>query len=144
MWKKLILDNNLVTLIDESKHTLIIEDDNGIVIQDNRFGVICLVENFDKKFGKVNVYDKLIGKGAALMLLSYNLQNVYAKTITKEARKILEAKCNVYFSKEVDHILNRDRSDLCPIEKIAEHESDINILYNNLKNFYLERGYLND
>ncbi len=138
----MILANSLVDKINSEEHTLIIESNNGVVLTDNRFGVMCLIENFDKDFGEINVYDKLIGKGAALLMTKHKLVNVYAKTITTEAIEILSPICNLKYFKEVKNILNRDRSDLCPIEKIAKDITDINLLYDKLKEFYVERGYL--
>ncbi len=140
----MILENNLIELINQETHTLIIENQEGVLLTDNRFGVMCLIENFDKDFGPVNIYDKLIGKGAALLMTKHKLVNVYAKTITTEAIEILSPICNLSYSREVENILNRDRSDLCPIEKIAKDISDVQVLYQALKAFYVERGYLND
>ncbi len=139
----MILDNDLINQINREDYTLIIESKTKIEVRDKQFGVICLLENYESDFGKINVYDKLIGKGAALLLSRYNLKNVYAKTITTQAIEILESKCNLMYQKEVEHILNRDRSDLCPIEKIAKQVSSVDELYTELYDFYTEKGYLN-
>lgn len=140
----MIQKNSYIEEINSEESTLIIENVNGVVVRDKRFGVMCLIENFNNEFGEVNIYDKLIGRGAALLMTKFNLKNVYAKTITTQAKEILGSRCNLTYSREVENILNRDRSDLCPIEKISKDIDDLNVLYTELKDFYVERGYLND
>ncbi|MFV0424650.1 MAG: DUF1893 domain-containing protein [Bacilli bacterium] len=143
----MILEDSCLEKIKLGKSTLIVILNNKVIIDNNNFGVISLVENYDKlknNYEPLKIYDKLIGKGAAVLISNLNIDFVYAKTITKEALSILENKCIIKYDVVVNNILNRDKSDLCPIEKIASKYDDVNILYDELKSFYIERGFLND
>ncbi|MDF2699112.1 MAG: hypothetical protein K0Q49_668 [Haloplasmataceae bacterium] len=62
--------------------------------------------------------DKIIGVAIANLAIYCNLKTVYAKLISKPALELLkEHKIDVHYEDLVDHILRKDRSDICPLEK---------------------------
>ncbi len=138
-----MLNEHFKEEIRADRKTLIIVEDDKVVLEDQQFGVISLVQAFGDKYDNIVVYDKLIGKAAAMLLLQYNPKYVYAKIITKEALKLLEG-ITVEYDRVVENILNRDKSDLCPIEKIASTCENLETLYQKLFIFYHKLGVLND
>lgn len=144
MWKKLILEDKYIEKIRREDSTLLITSNDKVVVDDNTFGVISLLKHYDvlANSSSIVVYDKLIGKGAAMLIASFDVKKIFAKTITEKALEILSTYCEVEYDRLVENILNRDRSDLCPIEKIAKDIENVETLRNELKKFYIERGFL--
>lgn len=142
----MILEHKFIDKIVSKESTLIVVNNDSIVVDENNFGVISLINHYQnlKGLSSVVLYDKLIGKGAAMIINTFNVESIYANTITKQALEILSKKCDVKYDRLVDNILNRDKSDLCPIEKIAKDIDDVNTLLVELKSFYIERGFIND
>ncbi len=145
---KLIQENKFINKINNNQATFIVVKNNDIIIEENYFGVISLIKHYQylKTLNDICIYDKLVGRGAALLISSLDIQYVYAKTVTSEAIDIITKNCycELIYERKTMKILNKDRSDLCPIEKISKSIIDIDELYCKLKNFYEERGFLND
>ena len=69
--------------------------------------------------------DKVIGRGAALLLVKGGVAEVYARLVSSSAIEVLRASdVTVTFDKEVEHIINRDATDICPVEKLTSSISD--------------------
>ncbi len=127
--------------IRHKKASLIFLSEEEVVLNENKFGVISLVQNYQKPYCDILVFDKLVGKAGALFLKEYKPKYIYAEVITKEAFEILK-EFNVEYDSIVEHILNRDKSDLCPIEKIAQECDDVFELYKKTFIFYHKLGVL--
>ncbi len=85
--------------------------------------VFCL-KSFKKEMEGAVAYDKIVGLAAAMFLAYGKVKEVWTPTISKGARKYLkEGGIKIIYRKEVKNILNRDGSDLCPIEKIARRKT---------------------
>lgn len=64
------------------------------------------------------VADKVVGKGAAALMLEGEVQEVYADLISESAHALfVKAGVKVEYQNMVHHIENRDKSDWCPLEK---------------------------
>lgn len=64
------------------------------------------------------VADKVVGKGAAALMVEGGVQELYTDIISESALKLLtDAGVSVQFVQVVHHIINRDKSDWCPLEK---------------------------
>ena len=64
--------------------------------------------------------DKVVGKGAAALMVLGRVNDVYAHTISKPALQLLkEAGVSVSYSQCVEHIINRAGTDWCPVEKLC-------------------------
>lgn len=69
--------------------------------------------------------DKVIGKGAALLIVNVGVKQVYADIISKCAYDFLNSSgVNVQYKHMVENILNRDKTDICPIEKLTLYIED--------------------
>lgn len=105
----------------------------------------CVVENFDEVFtftGKgvsdlydmvknkpcflqnARIADKVIGKGAAALMILGGVKEIYADVISLSALVLLrEAGLDADFRQIVPFIWNRDKSDWCPLERICYKET---------------------
>lgn len=66
------------------------------------------------------VADKIVGKGAAALMVLGGVKAIYADVISSAALQLLRnASIEVECSVEVPHIINRKGTDICPIEKLC-------------------------
>lgn len=69
--------------------------------------------------------DRIVGKAAALLFVLAGVVDVYAEVITKEAVSILEnVGIGVSFGTCTEHIINRERTGLCPMELTVREIDD--------------------
>ena len=85
--------------------------------------------------------DKVIGKGVAFLILKAKIKNVYTKIISKPALDLLiKNGIEVYYDLLVENIINRTKTDLCPIEKVILEVNDVDIAYQKIINKLIELG----
>ncbi len=66
------------------------------------------------------VADKVVGKGAAALMILGGVKEVYADTISTPALELLTARgVRTTHALEVPHIVNRSQTDWCPVEKLC-------------------------
>lgn len=83
------------------------------------------------------VADKVIGKAAALFLKGGNIIELYAELISEEAIEILKGEnIKIIYSEKTEKILNRDMTDICPMEKLSEGVKDPDILLEKVEEFF--------
>ena len=97
--------------------------ENRIVFCSKKSGVVGLLD-FIKKHGRghkdIIIFDKIVGQGVALLAAYLKAKEVYGKTGSKLAAKSLRGyKIKFYFQKTVPNILNKRKTDLCPLEKLS-------------------------
>ncbi len=65
-----------------------------------------------------SVADLIVGKAAALLFVKCGIKEVYAKTLSEGGKKVLEENgVPVTFQTLTEKIINRDGTDICPMEK---------------------------
>ena len=66
------------------------------------------------------VADKVVGKGAAALMVLGGIRTVFADVISTPARKLLEeARIRVFCTVEVPNISDRSNTGICPVEKLC-------------------------
>lgn len=76
----------------------------------------------DNDFKGARVFDRIVGRAAAYLYVYGNADYVNADTISKPAIEILKKNKIKYETKNiVDEILNKDKTDLCPFEKLTQN-----------------------
>ena len=64
--------------------------------------------------------DKVVGKGAAALMISGGVKWVYADVISKAAMVLFEqSRVEVQYGEIVPNIINRAGTDICPVEKLC-------------------------
>ncbi len=80
--------------------------------------------------------DKVVGKGAAALMVLGGMKTVYADIISTPALKLLrEADVDVSYAKEVPHIINRDKTDWCPLEAACDKRQSLADIYSAIQDF---------
>ncbi len=66
------------------------------------------------------IADKVVGKGAAVLMIKGGVKRLYSHTISEGALQLFGATdIIVEYDRRVPHIINRDKSDWCPVEKLC-------------------------
>ena len=99
---------------------------DGKVISSEKRGILPLVELYEK--GDLNGWscaDKVCGKAPACVYVQLRVKEVYSHVMTYTARDILEkAGISCTFDVPAEKIMNREGTDICPMEKLAAGISD--------------------
>lgn len=81
--------------------------------------VFCL-KKYRKQMRDAIIYDKIIGLAAAKLLVHGKVAEVWTPIISCNAKKYLRSKkIKLIYKKEVKNIMNKEKSDLCGMEKLA-------------------------
>lgn len=89
------------------------------------------------------IADRVIGRGAALLIVLGKVKSVYAQVISSPALQILnDANINVDYGSIVPNIINRDGTDLCPVEKLTMTIVDPKVAYERIKEFLINKNII--
>ena len=66
--------------------------------------------------------DKVVGKGAAALMIAGGVKWIYADVISKAAMVLFEqSRVEVQYGEIVPNIINRAGTDICPVEKLCRN-----------------------
>ena len=66
------------------------------------------------------IADKVVGKGAAALMIAGGVKEVYADVMSCAALSLFQHHClEVEYGLLVDNIINRTGTDICPVEKLC-------------------------
>ena len=123
-------------LFDEDLGILIVKDGHVIYESGSR-GLSGLLEAIDtegKMLEGAAVADRVVGKAAALLCVFVKVEAVYAITLSREAKAVLERHAiRNEWTCLVDGILDVDRVGLCPFEKLVAGISSPKVAYEMLR-----------
>lgn len=128
-----------IELLEKENLALVVVKNGQVIFKSHDKGIkpmYCVATEFLNLAESSAVADKVVGKGAALLCKLLKIKEVYTPLISDTAIEVLE-EANIDFSydKSCKHILNRNKTDLCPVEKMAiESENEIDFL-KKLKSF---------
>ena len=82
-----------------------------------------------------SVADLIVGKAVAMLFVKCGIKRVFAKTLSQSGKRMLELH-SIYCEYETltEKIINRDGTDICPMEKTVRDTDDIEEGYLLLKN----------
>ncbi|MBQ5703974.1 MAG: DUF1893 domain-containing protein [Alistipes sp.] len=67
------------------------------------------------------IADKVVGKGAAALMIAGGVKSVYADVMSRAALSLFEtSNTSVEYGTLVDNIINRAGTDICPVEKLCK------------------------
>ena len=79
--------------------------------------------------------DLVVGKAVAMLFVKSGVPHVFAKLLSQAGKKVLEEHgVNYRFETLTDKIVNRDGTDICPMEKTVSDTEDVDEAYLLLKN----------
>ena len=109
---------------------------NEIIFRSKKSGVRGLLDFINEQRGGqegIVIFDKIVGQAVAFLAAYLGAKEVYGGTGSELAAKALEKyKIKFYFQKTVPNILNKDKTDLCPMEKLSIAKTPEEF-YNSLK-----------
>ncbi len=109
----------------------------GEIITSDKRGVAPLVDFLSegKTFAGYSAADLVVGKAAAMLFVKAGVTTVYAKVISRAGKAYLESKnVEVSFGELTEKIMNRQKTDICPMEKTVENIDDFEQGFIALKN----------
>ncbi|SHG05448.1 DUF1893 domain-containing protein [Dysgonomonas macrotermitis] len=116
----------IITVLHDGNYSCVVENSNGIHTFSQR-GVADLynmVKNQPRFLNGASIADKVVGKGAATLMILGGIKELYADVISHPALALLQENgIEPEFETVVPFIENRDKSDWCPLEKICYEES---------------------
>ncbi len=108
-------------------HTLALCKDGKVITSDKR-GVAPMVD-FIRDGAYLSGYsaaDKVVGKAAAMLFVKAGIREIYAGTLSKSAKALLDSHgvpCN--YGELTERIVSRDKTGLCPMESTVSDTDDI-------------------
>ena len=134
----------LITQLHRGNFSCVIRK-GGVVREFSRRGVVDLYELLVRDAAFLHgsdLADKVIGKGAAALMVKGGVARVYTDFISTPALDLLRTKgVEVTFQTEVANIRNRAGTDLCPVEKRCLPLSDLDEMLATIRGF-LEQQHL--
>lgn len=114
---------DIIRMLDEGNFSCIIWNGGQATACRDR-GVKDLFRLLTKEpqtLGGAFVADKVVGKGAAALMVLGGVREVYAAVISTPALSLLrENGVTASFGLQVPNILNRRRDGICPVEQLCE------------------------
>ena len=96
-------------------------------------GLLDFVNEQGEKHEGMIIFDKIVGQAVAFLAAYLKAKEVYGGTGSELAARSLEKyKISFYFQKTIPNILNQDKTDLCPMEKLSLDKTPKEF-YNSLK-----------
>ncbi|KAB4253965.1 DUF1893 domain-containing protein [Bacteroides uniformis] len=128
---------DLVRKLHEGNHSLVVA--NGDVCTFDGRGVtdLYVLLHEDPEFLKgAHIVDKVVGKGAAALMVKGGIERLYADIISVSALSLLQAyHIQTEFGTLVPYIKNRNGTGQCPLEKLCGKENSANKLFVIIQDF---------
>lgn len=128
-------------LLKDDKTLILVKDDE--VISSNQNGIKPLINLLNKNIDLkgYSLADKIIGKAQAMLIVKANIKNVYAKVLSKQGEQILiDNNVSYCYDTLTEQIINRNKTDICPMEKAVKDIFDIEKAYITLKQLINKLG----
>lgn len=127
----------LIRILHEGNYSCVIR--NGEIRNFSQRGIADLYELYKNESAFLigaSVADKVVGKGAATLMILGGVNELYADVISTPALQILhKSDIKVSFEKEVSFIENRTKTDWCPIEKLCCEEESVEAILPLIEEF---------
>ncbi len=124
----------------ENNRNFVLVRDYEIIIESSDGGIKPIFDTYTQNkesLKDASVADRVIGKAAAIFLISGEIKQLYTDLISDVAFKLLkENGIQVEYKEKVPMILNRTGDDLCPMEKLSSKSKDVDELILNIEEFF--------
>ncbi len=112
---------DLIKILHDGKHSLVVAN-GSVKTYDGRgiTDIFNLLNNDPEFLDGSEIADKIVGKGAAALMVLGNVSAVYADVISEPALDLFRRYAvKVYYGQVVQNIINRRGDGICPVEKIC-------------------------
>lgn len=130
--------SEITQLLHQDNYSCVVR--NGVETQAfSRQGVQDLLSLYEERpefLYNALVADKVVGKGAAALMILGKVAGVYAAVISKPALDLLtEHNMYVKYDTLVPNIINRTHTGVCPVEQLCLPLSSLSDMYNAISHF---------
>lgn len=127
----------------EEGHTLAVHNDGKTTFFDGR-GIADLYRLYRKQPELLKggvVADKIVGKGAAALMIAGGVMRLYAGTVSRGALELLRTSAvDTEFEQTADHIVNRSGDGWCPVESLCRDRRDVAGCIEKIDEFMNRKG----
>ncbi len=111
-------------ILEEKELTLAIVKEGKILFTSTDKGIkpiYTAVVGLKEELKGVSVADRVIGRAAAILCKYADIKELYTKLISNEAIKVFEnSNIKFFYDESSPYIKNRDKTDMCPVEKLSQ------------------------
>ncbi len=126
-------------ILFEKDYSLVVVKNGEVIFVSRERGIKPLLNIVLEKrdiVKEASLADKVIGKAAAMLCIRLGFTSVFANIISESAVEVLKKSDIKYeYNTKAQYILNRDKSDMCPVEKIAQRHENTTKLIEEIKKF---------
>lgn len=130
------------SILIEKDYTCVIVKNEEIILTSYERGakpILKAVDEHGDNLVDAVIADKVIGKAAAFLAARGGIKEIYTHVLSERGKEVLEEYGITYHYKRlVPSVLNRNKSDLCPLEKLTSNMSSPEQALLAIKNFYIE------
>lgn len=123
--------------LSEEDLTLCIVKDTNVVLKSGSRGISAFlgaIEELGEDLEGASVADRVVGRAIALLCVHAKVKAVYAVRLSKKGKAVFqEYMVHHEWSSLVESILDIDKEEICPFEKLATEISDPAKAYRKLK-----------
>ena len=134
----------LIDILHNEQLTLVVRSENGEIHRFTQRGVkdlLMLVTERPEVLHGALVADKAVGKAAAACMVVGGIRQVYADVMSEPALGLLQAHgVTADYGTLVDHIINRDGTDWCPMERLSRDIDDPAGIIAAIEGFFKKHG----
>ncbi len=124
----------------------VVRSTTGEIVEFRNPGVkdlYCLVATRRHVLEGACVADRVIGRGAALLLALGQVSQAFAQLISEQALQVLQAaEIAVDYDAVVPNIINRDGTDMCPVEKLTMNVTDPEVAFERIREFLINNNII--
>ena len=133
----------LIDILHNEELTLVIKSGDGEIRRFTGRGVkdllMLAVEHQEVLKGAL-IADKAVGKAAAACMVVGGIKQVHADVMSEPALALLQDHGIIAeYGQLVDHIINRDGTDWCPMEKLSRDENNPAAIVARIQDFFQSR-----
>ena len=112
--KQKLIEENLTLVIVKNRKVFFETHKQGIT------GFLQAIDEQEESLVGASAADKIVGVAAANLCTYSGLVSIFALTISEAGIRVLEDNnIGCVFQRKVTNILNRNKTDVCPFEKLA-------------------------
>ena len=124
--------------LQKEDFSLVVAKDEKIIFETKLQGIggfLLAIERFGReKLAGSSVADKVVGRAAALLCVYCGVKAVYATVLSEGGKEVLKENGIAFeFDNLVLRILNHQKTDTCPFEKVVSNISNAEEAYEELK-----------
>jgi len=129
-------------MLKEDRLSLVIVKNGEAIFSSDSSGtnsILQAIDNLGDRLSRASVADKIVGKAAALLFAYSHIKEAYAVILSTEGLSTLRKnRIFVEYEKLVPRILDKNRRDICPFEKLVLEIESPSQAYKELKRFMKE------